>query len=41
MEEEVKESNEKKVKKHEIDMVNGSVLKKMVMFALPLMYSSI
>ena len=41
MEEEVKESNEKKVKKHEIDMVNGSVLKKMLIFALPLMFSSI
>lgn len=41
MEEQVKKPKEKKVKKHEIDMVNGPILKKMLLFAFPLMFSSI
>ena len=36
-----KGKKEKTVKKHEIDMVNGPILKKMLVFALPLMLSSI
>lgn len=41
VEESVNESKGKKVKKHEIDMVNGPILKKMLIFAFPLMFSSI
>ena len=41
MEEQVKKPKEKNVKKHEIDMVNGPILKKMLVFAFPLMFSSI
>ena len=36
-----KGKKEKTVKKHEIDMVNGPILKKMLVFSLPLMLSSI
>ena len=36
-----KSKKEKTVKKHEIDMVNGPILKKMLVFSLPLMLSSI
>ena len=35
------EIKEKKIKKHEIDMTNGSILKKMLLFSFPIMGSSI
>ena len=38
---EITEKNEKKINKHEIDMTNGSVLKKMLIFSFPIMGSSI